>query len=558
MNKMKLKVLLIYFVLFCCGINSFGQNVRVWASYFGGNADEFNQAIAADASGNVYLTGYTSSTTGIASGGFQNTNAGNTDAYLAKIDNNGNLLWATYYGGSLYDYGKSVVVDASGNVYLGGSTNSTSGIASGGMQNVYGGGPGDAFLVKFDAAGNRLWATYIGGHGYEEGYGLGKDNLGNVFLTGSTTSTSNIAASGFNNSYSGGTSDAYLIKFDGAGNRLWGTYYGDTGDEWGWSIAADASNNVYLSGATSSSVGIASGGFQNTISAGYDDAFLVKFNSSGARIWATYYGNTGNEEGTGVCTDSFGDVYMAGFTESTGGISSGGFQNTYGGGLTDLFLVKFNSSGNRLWATYYGGALEEESGNVVYDGSGFVYMAGDSYSNSGIASGGYQNSLTGIENQLVVKFSLSGTRMCATYYGQVHDEFGNVASDNLGNIFISGSTQGTSGIASGGFQNTYAGGLFDAYVAKFNTCSQTGIEEKNETDEIKIYPNPCAEKIYFYGNEQSDLKQVEIIDLLGKRITVKLNGNSIDVSDLNDGIYFLSFSGKEKSGKLKFCKALSR
>lgn len=123
-------------------------------------------------------------------------------------------------------------------------------------------------------------------------------------------------------------------------NRLWATYYGGEITEYGESVATDASGNVYLAGYTSSANGIASGGFQNTYSgSGFNnDAFLVKFDAAGNRLWATYYGGTGEEEGYGVATDASGNVYLAGITNSSTGIASGGFQNNIGGGYADAFL----------------------------------------------------------------------------------------------------------------------------------------------------------------------------------------------------------------------------
>ncbi len=121
---------------------------------------------------------------------------------------------------------------------------------------------------------------------------------------------------------------------------VWAPYYGGSGEEFGQSTAVDASGNVFLAGRTASTSGIASGGFQNTYGGGTYDAFLVKFSSSGSRTWATYYGGTGDDQGTSTAVDASGNVFLAGQTASTSGIASGGFQNTYGGGTNDAFLVK--------------------------------------------------------------------------------------------------------------------------------------------------------------------------------------------------------------------------
>jgi hypothetical protein len=464
------------------------QNSLVWATYYGGAIYDVGNCVATDDSGNIFLGGYTSSTSGIASGGFQNTYGGGTyDAFLVKFDGSGNRLWATYYGSNNNDHVYAIATDHAGNVYLAGGTSSTSGIASGGFQNTYGGGSYDAFLVKLDTSGNRLWATYYGGAGWEQATGISTDTAGNVYLTGFTNSSAGIASGGFQNSYGGGNYDSFLVKFDSTGNRMWATYYGGAGDEGydGNSVCNDHAGNIYLTGWTSSTSGIASGGFQNA-PGGAKDAFLAKFDASGNRIWATYYGGTGDEGGItnilfgkNVATDLSGNVYLSGTTASTSGIASNGYQNSYGGGAYDCYLSKFDSTGNRLWATYYGGTGDERGWSVATDASGNVYLTGRTNSASGIASGGFQNTNHGNYDAFLVSFSPAGTRHCATYFGGTNGEWAfSPAIDASGMIYLPGFTFSTSGVASGGFQNTYGGGTYDAYLAKFTSsiCSVTGTD----------------------------------------------------------------------------------
>ncbi len=345
-------IILIFLFLF---INSFSQNTRLWATYYGGISSDNANAITTDALGNVYLVGTTQSSTNVSFSGFQNIFGGGSDAFLVKFDAGGNRLWATYYGGTGLEQGITVVTDVNGNVYLAGVTDSPTNISFGGFQNTFAGGACDAFLVKFDAiTGNRLWATYYGGIGADYGYGLATDGSGNVYLAGHIdTPGINIASGGFQNTFGGGSADAFLAKFDAVGARLWATYYGGLSDDKANSITTDATGNVYLVGTTTSQTDIASGGFQNTFAGGVD-AFIVKFNTSGMRLWSSYYGSIDNEWGYSIVTDAFSNVYIAGETTGFSNIASGGFQNIFGGGATgtaDAFLVKFDALGNRLWAT---------------------------------------------------------------------------------------------------------------------------------------------------------------------------------------------------------------
>ena len=260
---------------------AFAQATRIWATYYGGS-DAIGTCVATDAASNVYLAGYTNSPIAIASGGFDTILLAGYNAFLVKFDANGNRLWATYYGDietGFLGYSVNIATDAWGNVYLAGQTSDTTGIASGGFQNIYGGsvnGGYNAFLVKFDANGNRLWATYYGGTGDAFSTGVATDVSGNVYLEGmAQNNTTNIASSGGFDTISGGQWQCFLAKFDSAGNRLWGTYYGggyttgNTSGYYGNNVATDATGNVYMTGMTQDTSGIASpGGFLNTYGGG--------------------------------------------------------------------------------------------------------------------------------------------------------------------------------------------------------------------------------------------------------------------------------------------------
>ncbi len=384
------------------------------------------------------------------------------------------LIWATYYGGDQLEYGFDCTTDANGNVFVVGETHSTTNIASGGHQNTKDSG-GDAFIVKFSSSGVRQWATYYGGNDHDRGTKCSSDANGNIFLSGETDSNTGIATGGHQNTHGGGSGDTFLVKFNSNGVRQWATYYGGTGYETSYGSATDNSGNIYLSGCTTSSSGIASGGHQNT-HAGSCDAFLVKFNSNGVRQWATYYGGYLYEEGRSIAIDNNDNVCLVGRTETIVNIASGGHQNTYGGGNSDAFLVKFNSSGTRLWGTYYGGTGTDYGYGCAIDQSGNVFLSGETDSNTGIAIGGYQNTFGGTgqgigqEDAFLVKFNSSGVRQWGTYYGGTGNESGvDCAVDASGAVFMAGKTGGSTGLATpNGHVNTLpGGGGYDAFLAKF-------------------------------------------------------------------------------------------
>lgn len=444
-----------------------------WATYYGGSGADYANSCTTDASGNVYLAGNTTSTASIASGGFQNTytGGGTTMSFLAKFNSAGVRLWATYYGDSTYR--GSCVADVLGNIYLAGNTAANTGIAAGGFQNTLG-GDNDGFLVKFNNAGIRLWSTYFGGPQNEQVASCKIDALNNVYIAGTTESVSGIASGGFQNTYGGGQleGDAFLAKFNSAGNRLWSTYYGGINDEVGNDCTTDAAGNVYLTGHTSSPAGISSGGFQNVFLGGgpnSSDAYLVKFNSAGNRLWSTYYGGTLHDVAWSCATDISGNVYMAGSSKSTGNIASGGHQNI-NGGFSDAYLVKFNSAGNRLWGTFYGGGNDDFAVSCVTDGLGSVYIAGYTGSSTGIALNGMQNMFSGVfVDAFIAKFNSAGARQWGSYFGGTGEDRGfGLATDGAGTVYLAGDTRSTSGIAGGGHQNSMVGAFTDGFLVRIN------------------------------------------------------------------------------------------
>ncbi|MFI5222180.1 MAG: SBBP repeat-containing protein [Bacteroidia bacterium] len=436
-----------------------------WATYYGGGYLDYSRGITTDTGRYVIITGKTSSTTGIAtSGAYQSTlgGGGNEDAFIAKFDSNGSRIWATYYGGVMTERGNSITCDKSGNVFITGQTTSTSQMAtSGTYQTVYGGGSnfGDAFIAKFSSSGSRIWATYFGGNGDDAGFGIAVDTSGNIFITGSTTSSSAIATNGaYQTTYSGGANggDAFIAKFNSQGSILWSTYYGGTGNESGNGIIANKNGTVYITGSTTS-FSLGSG------------AFILKFSSGGLKIWGTA---CGAGSGNGITTDPNGNIIITGNTiSSTNFASNGAYQTAYGGGICDAFIAKFDSSGTPVWSTYYGGSDEDYGYAIATDTGGNVCITGTTASKSAIASNGaYQIIPSYI---YVAKFNSTGNRLWATYLGiggYADDEGGRgITTDISGNIFLTGATTASSGIATGGaFKFTGGGGVYPTtFIAAF-------------------------------------------------------------------------------------------
>ncbi len=464
-------------------------SVRVWGTYYGGSGGDFVRHTTTDESGNIYICGQTTSTSTLiaTSGAHQTILGGADDSFLVKFDSLGNRLWATYYGGSGGEQGHSCATDLNKNIFLCGVTSSstTAAIASGGHQLTYG-GASDEFLVKFDSAGFRQWGTYYGGTGNESGYAsCATDLLGNIYLTGSTgTSTSTIiATTGSHQSVYAGSIDGFVTKFDASGSRLWSTYYGGPGGESIYSCKTDGAGNIIFGGYTDTNTGTGiatTGSHQSTYGGGGFDAFLVKLNSSGVRQWGTYYGSNTVETGYSCAVDLYNNIYLLGTCQnSTGTIvaTPGSHQSIYGGGTYDTYLAKFNSSGIRQWATFYGGISDEYAEECTTDIFGNVFICGYTPTATGTiiaTANGYQPSYAGGgADGFLVKFDATGTRKSGTYYGGtgVENAFC-CAADKAHNIYMCGVSTTTNNVLAspGSFQQSPSGAQ-EGFLVRFHDCS---------------------------------------------------------------------------------------
>lgn len=388
-----------------------GRGVRQWATFYGGSSDEIGHGVSSDKHGNVFITGHTSSTQTsfpITSGAYQTSyGGGDRDAFVAKFTPTGGLLWSTYVGLSSTDDGYGFAVDSNDNVAALVTTfdNGTDDLATSGAWDPTHNGNYDVLIIKFNATGQRLWATYFGGSGEEFGYAAASDIDDNIIFTGWTNSGSSSfpeTSGAYQTSLAGGF-DAFVAKFGSAGELRWATYYGgsstenkgafgitDGGSQGYCGITTDGAKNVLITGVTNSSNFPVTDVFQETYRGGAADAFIVKFDENGVRQWATFVGGSGRDVGVGVAANPRGGVLITGITNSIppsfpvtsppdGDLA---FQSTYQGGAHDAFIVKLSKDGEQQWGTYFGGPFEDQGHGISFNPYGFIIIGGYTFSQS--------------------------------------------------------------------------------------------------------------------------------------------------------------------------------
>ncbi len=515
-----------------------------WGTYFGGEWDEFTGSVHAAADKNMYLCGEARSLFNIATIGAHQTSlaqgavgTNGSDGLIAKFNNRGRLLWATYYGGEGDDVCRDIITDPERYVYVLGNSGGTSGtpasaaIATTGTNQSTPAGNTDAFIVKFDENGVRQWGSYYGGSASDRGEGVTLDSYSNVYITGSTMSNTGIATPGAHkpthiDPYQ---QDVFLAKFNTNGSLLWGTYYGDERNrDIGSGIVLDPVNSsVYITGHTFNNRSIATPGAYQSILGGACDAFLAKFDLSGTLQWGTYYGGDREDVGIGLELDGNSNIYMVGTTHSTNKIASPdawqtAYQTHYATINPDIFLAKFTPDGNRQWGTYYGSIHAEHAVDISMSSCDDIYILGALGKVPGattarglVTPDGYDTIMA--TKPLIARFSREGRLQWGSYYGgNVDATADGLSVDPYGNILLGGSSYSRFELATPDAwqpinNSTPPGWYTDTYLARFQE-----VNIDNMPDTILICSNtfdlPYTVSDTFYSNNKFT---VELSDTSG-------------------------------------------
>jgi hypothetical protein len=311
----------------------------VYATYLGGSGHDRANGIAVDSAGNAYVAGITA-------GGFPVQNAsqgvygGSGDAFVAKLDPNGRPIYASYLGGGRLDQANGITVDGAGNAYITGITLGEFPVQDA-TQPLFG-GVYDAFVVKLDASGRVMYATYLGGPDFDYATGIAVDDSGSAYVTGFTAGGFPVK-NGAQSVFAGGVHDAFVAKLSGNGHLLWATYLGGGGFDQATGIAIDRDGILYVTGYTDGYFPVRNAA-QPTYGGGGFDTFVASLNASGEVISATYLGGADFNQATGIGVDVNRNVYVCGFTSGSFPVQNAA-QPTFGGGSIDAFVAKLSVTG---------------------------------------------------------------------------------------------------------------------------------------------------------------------------------------------------------------------
>lgn len=391
-----------------------GGRALVYCTWIGGSADDRGMAIAVGRSGEVIVTGQTTSADFPRVSANRTFLSGTSDAFVLRLNNAGALAWSTFWGGTAADSGAAVAVDAAGSVYVGGVTASPDLPAVAGFQQRNGGNT-DGFIVKFTNSAAVEFATYLGGLFDDTVAGLTVDKDGHVLVTGKTSST-NFPTASASWPVSRGLPDAYVAKIDRSGGALvYSTYLGGSAAglsfEAGAAIAAGPEGDAYVAGNTNSADFPAQK--SNATLRGGQDGFLARFTPSGVAVFSRVFGGSLHDAATSIAVDSSGDVFVGGFTASADFPAGPGYAQSPVRGY-DGFLCRFRGDGTLAETRFLTGNDMDAIHSIAARRPAAVVAAGvttsvDVLATHTLGSPGAVDSLTAVYHRIPRDFDANGT-----------------------------------------------------------------------------------------------------------------------------------------------------
>ena len=375
-------------------------------------------------------------------------NSGNEDAYIVKYNAYGYKLWTNLIGGAGSDTARSVSSSSGGSIY-------TVGFTENNLDAQINSGGFDTFITKFNPDGSKSWTKLIGGSGQDYGWSSSITNDQSIYIVGDTDSNLDGQANR-------GEADAFITKFNPDGSKLWTKLIGGASTDGAHSVSTASDGSIYIVGYTFSNL-------EGQKNGGGSDAFLAKFNSNGSMAWLKLNGGPAEEYGWSVSTAYDGSIYMVGTTD-------GNIDGQTSNGESDAFITKFNSDGSKAWTKLIGGTSGDYglSSSTTSDGS--VYLAG-------YTDGNIDGQINNSENNdiFITKFSSNGTKEWTKLLGYTSSDYASsIANGSDGSIYVAGDTDNDLGM------QTNSGGS-DAFIIKMSIVGAT-----NNVDSGQVYYNPVS------------------------------------------------------------------
>ncbi|MCH8903099.1 MAG: SBBP repeat-containing protein [Bacteroidetes bacterium] len=360
-DKIIFKPCLIFLIVSVLGLS--GLNAQEgWLQNFGGKSQEEGSAIAVDKKGNVYMTGYI--TNKVYFGNDSIEASGWNDFFLAKYDRDGKVLWAKRCGGSFWDWGTSIAIDKNDDVIVTGVFSKEARFDEDSLTSR---GDLDIFIAKYSPEGELKWLRQAGGPTSDQSSSLQVDDDGNVYVSGTFSTTIQIENKKFT---SAGREDIFIFKLDKEGALLWFNSFGGKFSDHCMDAHLDGDRNLLLTGYFTEEVMF---GAEMAKSYGWMDIFLIKINRDGKLLWFNIAGSVEDDIGTAVITDKNGNVYLTGEFNEECQFGNQRFETAY---RHSAFLARYSPAGKLDWVKQFGGKSSFSSVDLAIDPSQNIFIAG--------------------------------------------------------------------------------------------------------------------------------------------------------------------------------------
>ena len=439
------------FIFSMLSFSAIGQSFK-WAKQGSSEGFEYGNAIVADDSGNVYVTGQLEFSANF-DGVILNSN-GKHDIMIAKYATDGTMKWVHHAGGLGGDVGWGIGLDRQRNIYYTGEFELTAGFEAG--DSLTSSGSNDIYLSKYTNDGQFIWAKNFGGSGDDKGKAIAVDENGNSYITGYFSSTGQFGSVNLVSSNS--SNDIFIVKVNSAGTVVWAKKAGGTKEDRGRGIVLDGTGNLFITGTITQS---ATFNTTNVSVAGNNSLFVAKYDTNGVFQWVRASGGCcDTTRGNAISVDNSGNVYIAGYFMANTTIGGNSLTSL---GAADIFVTKYDSNGNNLWVRQAGGPYEDMANSCAYDKiKDQLYVTGqiDDHGNFGSIYVG----AAGNRDVFVASYDPNGNEIFARPGGGNQRDVGqSITYDTLGNIYCAGFFNDT---ATFGPSTLTGYPLADFYVAK--------------------------------------------------------------------------------------------
>ncbi len=471
--------------------------------------------------------------------------AGGYDMVIFRMDSLGQIVWTVMYGGLFFESANALVVHDTV-IYVVGSTNSNDCPMVNAFQPTHAGSY-DAVILRLGFDGTIQQASYFGDIGAEQAYGIDVDSSGMIVIGGATTSTSLPQSTLGYQQTNAGANDLFITVLDQSFAPAWSTFYGGSSTEDVHTLVVSPNNQILACGGSfSTNFPCTPGAFQNG-KLGICDAYYVVFEMDGTRKYATYYGGSGNEDCFGLAGDSNGNIYLAGHTSSIDFNTAGTIFQPMFQGINDAWVARFDSTGVPYFSTFFGGSVDDKTWSMVRR-DGYLYVSGATSSPDLFMNvTAPQDSLWGGTDGFIVKFDTAGNYVTSTYFGgSGADEMMSITVNADTVATTVGYSYSNNLPVLNPFQSNYVSNG-DGFAVRYKlseTWSSNSVIPDSEIlrTDLEVYPNPANEYATLVSSEV--IKACTVFSIDGKLVEteVHLNGKQafINLNGLTSGIYFVN------------------